>query len=57
MADPRTAEYLREDPGLRTEFPPKPLAGLDEHQRWRPLPNRASQLIEKPIHSGFLVPG
>jgi len=50
MADPRTDEYLREDPTLRAEFPPKPIAGLDERQRWRPLPNRASQLIE-----GFLV--
>lgn|SRR5262245_39663658 len=30
MADPRTKEYLREDRELRAEFPPKPLAGLDE---------------------------
>ena len=36
---------------------PKPLPGLDEQGRWRPLQNRASQLIEKPIRSGFLVPG
>jgi hypothetical protein len=46
MADPRTREYLREDPGLRAEFPAKPLAGLDEQHRWRPLPNRASQSFE-----------
>ena len=57
MADPRTAEYLREDRELRAEFPAKPIAGLDEQGRWRPLPNRASQLIEKPISSGYLIPG
>jgi hypothetical protein len=48
MADPRTPAYLREDRELREAFPPKPLAGLDEHGRWRPLPNRASRLIEGP---------
>jgi hypothetical protein len=48
MADPHTPEYLREDPRLREEFSPKPIAGLDEHGRWRPLPNRASRLIESP---------
>jgi hypothetical protein len=46
MADPRTREYLREDPGLRAEFPAKPIAGLDAQGRWRPLPNRTSQLFE-----------
>jgi hypothetical protein len=56
MADPRTHKGLREDPVLRAEFSAKPLAGLDEQGRWRPLQNRASQLIEKPISSGFLVP-
>jgi hypothetical protein len=46
MADPRTRQYWREDPGLRAEFPAKPIAGLDEHHRWRPLPNRASKSFE-----------
>ena len=57
MADPRTPQYLREDPMLRAEFPGKALAGLDEQHRWRPRPNRASQVIEAPFHSGFLHPG
>jgi hypothetical protein len=46
MADPRTEEYLREDRQLLEEFPPKPLAGLDERGCWRPLSNRASRLLE-----------
>jgi len=33
---------------LLAEFPPKPLPGLDEQGRWRPLLNRASKLIESP---------
>src|SRR5262245_48663642 len=57
MADPRTPEYLREDPALRAEFPAKPIAGLDERGRWRPLPTRVSQILEAPIPSGFLIPG
>jgi hypothetical protein len=56
MADPRIPQYLREDPALRAEFPPKPIAGLDDQGRWRPLPNRASQIIEAPISSGLLDP-
>jgi len=35
-----------EDRQLLAEFPPKPLPGLDEQGRWRPLPNRDSRLIE-----------
>jgi hypothetical protein len=46
MASPHTRDYLREDPGLLVEFPPKELAGLDEHGRWRPLRHRDSKLIE-----------
>jgi hypothetical protein len=46
MADPRTHEDLRTDPALLAEFPPKELAGLDEHGRWRPLRHRESQLLE-----------
>jgi hypothetical protein len=46
LASPRTKDYLREDWALLAEFPPKELAGLDEHCRWRPLPNRVSRLIE-----------
>jgi len=42
---------LREDPQLLEEFPPKELPGLDEQGRWRPLPNRASRLIEGPAAS------
>jgi len=57
MADPRTPEYLREDFALQKEFPGKPIAGLDEQGRWRPLPDRASKLIEAPIRSGHLIPG
>jgi hypothetical protein len=53
MADPRTREYLREDLALRAEFPAEPLAGFDERGRWRPLPNRASKLIESPILSNI----
>jgi hypothetical protein len=55
MADPRTPEHLREDPDLQIHFPPKPLAGLDEHQRWRPLPDRVSQLL--PVAPGPWIPG
>jgi len=51
MADPRTLEYLRENPMMRAEFPPKPIAGLDDYGRWRPLPNRASKLIEDFVHT------
>jgi len=51
MADPRTLEHLREDPMMRAEFPPKPIAGLDDYGRWRPLPNRASKLIEDFVHT------
>ena len=39
---------LWDDRELLAEFPPKPLPGLDELGRWRPLPNRASRLIEGP---------
>jgi|SRR5262249_12487698 len=46
MADPRTHEDLRMDPTLLAEFPPKELAGLDEHGRWRPLRHRESRLLE-----------
>lgn len=45
MADPRTPDYLRTKEMLQ-KFPEKPLVGLDKHGRWRPLPNRASKLIE-----------
>jgi len=45
MADLRTPEYLRSEEMLR-EFPEKPLAGLNERGRWRPLPDRASKLLE-----------
>jgi len=45
MADPRTADYLRTEEMLR-RFPEKPLLGLDRGGWWRPLPNRASKLIE-----------
>ena len=55
MADPRTPERLREDPDLQILFPPKPLAGLDEHQRWRPLPDRISQLL--PVAPAPWLPG
>jgi hypothetical protein len=55
MADPRTPEYLREDADLQILFPPKPLAGLDEHQRWRPLPDRISQLL--PVAPAPWLPG
>jgi hypothetical protein len=37
---------LQNDRKLLAEFPPKPLAGLDAQGHWRPLPNRASKLIE-----------
>jgi hypothetical protein len=37
---------LEDEPGLLREFPPKPLPGLDAQGRWRPLPNRASQVLE-----------
>jgi len=40
------SNYLREDPALQIEFPPKELAGLDEYCRWRPLRDRDSKLIE-----------
>ena len=46
MASPHTEKSLRESPRLRAEFPPKELRGLNEVGRWRPLPNRASKLIE-----------
>lgn len=46
MADPRTPDCLRDDPKLQREFPEKPLIGLDKHGRWRPLPDRASKLVE-----------
>jgi hypothetical protein len=37
---------LHVDSELLAEFPAKELPGLDELGRWRPLPNRASKLIE-----------
>ena len=37
---------LHIDAELVAEFPAKELPGLDELGRWRPLPNRASKLIE-----------
>jgi hypothetical protein len=46
LASEHAKDYLREDPDLLREFPPKELGGLDERCRWRPLPNRLSQLIE-----------
>src|SRR5262249_9424316 len=47
MADPRTPAYLRNDPELRREcLSEKQLAGPDERGRGRPLPDRASKLIE-----------
>src|SRR5262245_53021374 len=52
MADPRF-ECLR-DPELQREFPEKPLVGLDGRGRWRPLPDRASKLIESPILEAFI---
>jgi hypothetical protein len=55
MADPRTPEYLREDPILQIHFPPRPIAGLDEHGRWRPLPDRTSQLL--PVAPAPWIPG
>jgi len=45
MADPRTPEFLRTEETLR-KFPEKALLGLDKSGWWRPLPNRASKLIE-----------
>jgi len=49
LASPHTEQYLRGDLDLLAEFPPKELPELDEQGRWRPLPNRASKLIETPI--------
>jgi len=43
---------LLNDRKLLVEYPPKLLAGLDEQGRWRPLPNRTSQLIEAAIAPG-----
>src|SRR5262249_42150258 len=53
MASQQTKKYLREDPSLLAEFPPKELAGLDKHCRWRPLRHRTSQLIETPISNSL----
>jgi hypothetical protein len=35
MAYAQTPNYLRDDPGLRQEFPPKPLAGIDAGFNWQ----------------------
>ena len=40
---------LQTDRKLLAEFPPKEFPGLDDQGRWRPLPNRASKLIETPV--------
>jgi len=53
MANPRIRACLRNDPEMQREFPERPLVGLDDRGRWRPLPDRASKLIESPILEAF----
>jgi hypothetical protein len=46
MASEYTASYLRDDPQLQAEFPPKLLPGLTSSYRWCPLRNRLSRMLD-----------